>query len=80
MVKDKYINGLEMEQFTHLPEISHYNSNYYKGFEKDLLYGKSDDDNTTEWWLIVGSSEPKYIGESYYNENEMLHVFDKQQT
>jgi len=80
MKKDKYINGLEMEQFKHLPEISHYNYNYYVGFENDLLFGKSDDDNTTEWWLIVGDYEPIYLGESYCNENELLHVYDSQQT
>lgn len=80
MKKDKYINGLRMEQFKHLPEISHYNHNYYVGFENDLLFGKSDDDKTTEWWLIFGDYQPIYLGESYCNEYELLHVYDKQQT
>lgn len=80
MKKEKYINGLDMEQFKHLPEISHYSSNYYLGFDKNLLYGKSDDDNTTEWWLMDGNNEPIYLGESYCSENELLHVYDKQQT
>lgn len=74
MAREQYINGLEMEQFKHLPEISDYNYNYYVGFGKDLLFGKSDDDYTTEWWLIVGDYEPIFLGESYSNENEQLHV------
>jgi hypothetical protein len=46
------------------------------GFEKDLLFGKSDDDNTTEWWLI-SSGNFHYLGESYTSENDLLHLFDK---
>lgn len=49
MKKEKYISGLDMEQFKHLPEISHYNSNYYLGFDKDLLYGKSDEWQPYNW-------------------------------
>jgi hypothetical protein len=45
---EKYPNGLQMEQFKRIEEISHYNHNYYVGFDHDLLLAKSDDDNTTE--------------------------------
>jgi hypothetical protein len=79
MIMERYVIGLEMGQFKHLPEISHYNSNYYVGFGKDLLYGKSDDDNTTEWW-IIDKGEPIYLGESYCTENNLLHIYDRQQT
>lgn len=57
----------------HLPELSVYNSNYYKiPFELNscsILYGKSDDDNTTLWELgnfIDGKFVRNcYLGESY---------------
>ncbi len=31
-----------MEQFEHIPQISQYNHNYYKGFNNDLLYAEID--------------------------------------
>ena len=75
MNKDKYSEGLQMSQFKIIEEISQYNHNYHIGFDKDLLFGKSDDDNTTEWWVIsnVGFH---YLGESYCNENNFLHLYD----
>ena len=75
MNKAKYTNGLNMEQFKRIDEISHYNNNFYIGFDKDLLFGKSDDDNTTEWWLIENKTFI-YLGESYC-EDEILHLYDK---
>lgn len=72
---EKYVNGLDMNKFTHIPEISEYNHNYYIGFDKDLLFGRSDDDNTTEWWLISGS-ESAYLGESHCSENEKLYRYE----
>jgi hypothetical protein len=65
-----------MEQFKQIADISHYNYNYYVGFDKDLLFGKSDDDNTTEWWLI-SSGAFLYLGESYCSENELLHRYEE---
>ena len=76
MNKLKYTEGLQMNQFKNIKEISRYNYNYYIGFEKDLLFGKSDDDNTTEWWIIANGNF-HYLGESYCSEDELLHLFDK---
>ena len=76
MNMEKYVDGLPMNQFKHIVEISHYCNNYCIGFEKDLLFGKSDDDNTTEWWLVSGG-DFCYLGESYTSENELLHRFSK---
>jgi hypothetical protein len=76
MNKLKYTEGLQMEQFKVIKEISHYNHNYYVGFEKDLLFAKSDDDDTTEWWLISNGNF-HYLGESYCSDNDLLHLFDK---
>jgi hypothetical protein len=72
---DFYTQGMDMNQFKHIPEISCYNNNYYIGNNKDLLFGKSDDDNTTEWWVIDGEYS-HYLGESYTSENEILHRYD----
>jgi len=76
---EKYITGIDMRQFKHIPEISEYNHNYYIGFDKDLLFGRSDDDNTTEWWLISGI-ESAYLGESYCNENEKFYRYESRRT
>jgi hypothetical protein len=59
--KGKYPENTDMSRFTHLLNIGHYNSNYYQN-AGDLLYGKSDDDDTTEWYLICGSNQPIYLG------------------
>jgi hypothetical protein len=72
-VKGEYVSGISMEQFKHIPEISNYNFNYYVGFNKDLLFGKSDDDNHTDWWLIRGT-ENIYIGYSLTSDNEKLII------
>jgi len=76
---DFYTEGMDMNQFKHIPEISSYNNNYYVGNEKDLLFGKSDDDNTTEWWLIEGDYK-HYLGESYCNCGEKLSRYESQRT
>lgn len=70
-----YIEGTDMEQFVHIPQISYYNHNYYIGFNSDLIFGKSDDDTTTDWWLINGNTSI-YLGESHIN-NELLHRYKK---
>jgi len=68
----KYISGLDMAQFKHIEEISCYNNNYFVGFDKDLLFAESDDDNTTEWYLINGSQSVQ-IGYSLTSENDKFH-------
>lgn len=79
MNKAKYTEGLQMEQFKRIEEISHYNYNYYVGFEKDLLFAKSDDNSTTEWW-IISNGDFHYLGERYTTENELLHLYDSVRT
>lgn len=74
-----YTNGLDMNQFKHIAEISCYNHNYYIGNNKDLLFGKSDDDNTTEWFVIIGEYS-YYLGESYTNDGDRLYRYDKRMT
>lgn len=64
-----------MNKFKYLEEISHYNHNYYVGLDKDLLFGKSDDENTTDWWLVK-NEQFIYLGQSYTSENDVLHRFE----
>lgn len=65
--EDKYQEGTDMSNFNHLVSISTYNHNYYNN-SGDLLYGESDDDNETEWYLIKGSYRPIYLGYSLTSE------------
>lgn len=70
----KYIDGIKMDDFEHIPQISQYNHNYYKGFDKDLLYAVSDDDQITEWYLVnkMGILDFKFIGVSYIQDEELI--------
>lgn len=72
MKTEKYTEGLDMNQFRHIPELSVYNYNYYRGFDNDTLLGDSDDDNTTTWYL--SGEDRTYIGYSLNSENEILHT------
>jgi len=71
---DKYPKGTEMAKLKHLPEISGYNENFYVGLNKDLIYGASDDDNFTEWYLVDPPfNQSTYFGYSYTSEGNRLH-------
>jgi hypothetical protein len=75
----RYTTGLDMKQFTHIPKLSSYNSNYYKGLGDDIIYGKSDDNDTTAWYLIIGMDEEFYLGESYTSEGDKLYRYEEEQ-
>ena len=67
----EYKEGIDMNQFQIVKEISSYNHNYYHGLESHhLLFGNSDDDRTTEWYLIV-NCEMIYLGESYVEDEKL---------
>jgi len=72
----KYIEGTDMEQFEHVPQISVYNNNYYKGFDNDVLFAHSDDDNTTEWYLVNKGGGLKFIkiGLSFCDKEELCLI------
>lgn len=76
---EKYPELFDTNQLTHIPEISVYNSNYYIGLFGDLLFGKSDDDNRTEWYL-VRNEWFYYLGESYFSEGDRLRRYEEKQT
>lgn len=70
----KYKSGIKLSDFEHLSAISSYNHNFYKGYDKDVLLCVSDDDNTTDWFLLV-DKEFVYIGDSFASEeNEFNRV------
>ena len=64
--------GCTPEDMTHLDGVSSYNSNYYQ-INGYLLYGKSDDDNFTEWYWIIGGVGVA-IGGSYCTDNDSIIV------
>ena len=66
-------DGLHTDTLRHIPEISCYNHNYYIGLKRgnstihDLLFSVSNDDNLTEWYIVLGNCI-KYIGYEYSDE------------
>ena len=75
MKKEKYADGITMEAFSRIDKISSYNLNYYIGIDGDLLFAKSDDDNETEWWILIGTNS-ELLGYSYTTEGDILHKSD----
>lgn len=61
---EKYDGVRVDEDLIHIPEISCYNNNYYH-YNGALLFGRSDDDNTTEWYLMRGEMMPLLLGCSF---------------
>lgn len=70
-------NGTSSDDLIHIKEISSYNHNYYQGDDGYLLYGESDDDNYTAWYLC---DKPKgwlvCFGESFCSCGDVIEVFD----
>lgn len=80
--KGKYgvYDGIKVDTFKHIPEISFYNHNYYIGLKRnsrvsDLLFAHSDDDNMTDWYIVNGSSVT-YIGYEF-TEDGIINLSDK---
>jgi hypothetical protein len=78
LYEEKYPDGLQMTQFESnwIEQISEYNHNYYVGFGKDLLLAKSDDDDTTEWFLAHNETF-QYLGESKCSRGELLTRYEQ---
>ena len=61
-----------VDMLIHIPLLSCYNSNYYRSPKGDLLYGLSNDDTKTEWFLIFHERKI-HIGTSFvYDEPEVI--------
>ena len=76
---ERYKDGMRMRELEHIKQISHYNHNYYVGIGSDLLFAKSDDDDTTEWYLLIGTNS-YFIGNSYTSGGDFLERLDKPYT
>jgi hypothetical protein len=78
LYEEKYPDGLQMKQFytQRIEQISEYNCNHYVGFGKDLLLAKSDDDDTTEWFLVHNGTF-QYLGESRCSRGELLTRYEQ---
>lgn len=79
-INQSYTEGLDMNQFKHIPDISYYEHNYYIGFNRnsvknDLLFAEAEDDNEISWY-IVHSNRVTFqpIGYSYKNEGNRLRI------
>ena len=74
-------NGVLVDTLVHIPAISSYNSNYYSfsygDYNNQLLYGKSDDDAITEWFLMRGDLPPAYIGYSDQRDEHHLIIRER---
>lgn len=66
-------NGLTPKDFKHLPERSWYNHNFFSYLD-NVLYAESDDDNYTEWFLLIGNQKVSFA-ESFTSDGERLNVF-----
>jgi len=71
--------NLPVDDLEHLPEISTYNHNYYRADPKLLLFGKSDDDNFTAWFLVHGDKVTP-IGGSYVSDDPEVILTDEAYT
>ena len=79
-MKKDYEDGEHMDVFERIPSISKYNRNYYLGKNGDILYGLSDDDNTTEWFIVHPIYDSVYLGESYCSDDEKLTKYNGRRT
>lgn len=68
--------GKTPKDFEYIPEMSSYNHNYYKGFDGDILYADSDDDNYTDWYLVMDDEvKSKWeFGYSFTSEGDKIHI------
>ncbi len=64
--------GRKIDTFEHIPEISSYCRNYYRGDDGDILFAECDDDCYTAWY-ICDKNDPTnwrkrvYFGDSFYS-------------
>lgn len=52
MYYPEFPDWMDTNLFVHISEISCYNNNYYR-YEWKLLFWASDDDYTTDWYLVI---------------------------
>jgi hypothetical protein len=68
---ERYQDGMDMTELKLIVVISHYNFNYYIGLDNDLLFAKSNDDNETDWYLLLGTHS-HFMGTSFCDQGDIL--------
>lgn len=69
-------NGVTAYDLNQISEPDKYT--YYESDDGDILCGRSDDDNYTEWWLCDDNRDKLVcFGESFTSKGEIIYVFDK---
>lgn len=71
MIKLPKYYGVKVNDLEHIPEISFYNNNFYKGFDGDILFGQCDDEDYTTWYLCdpqdpTNKHKHQYFGDSHF--------------
>lgn len=80
-IQEKYgvYEGILVDDLHIIHDISSYNYNYYVGLKRkdiptnDLLFGESDDDDTTIWYIIE-NCRVREIGYSFVSEGDFIHL------
>jgi transcription antitermination factor NusA-like protein len=66
------LDGMKLSELKRIEEISYYNHNIYV-YGSDLIKAISDDDNTTELYLITDTGLV-LIGECFTSEGDIIHI------
>lgn len=81
-LRQTYDGMVSDKELKHIPEISHYNHNYYLGIKRDgnvtcdLIYVESDDDDYSEYYLVLPEGH-FIIGFSLTSQGDIIH-FDEE--
>jgi len=68
---NKYKDGMNMKSLKPIYQISDSNTHYWHGLEEDLIFGKSFNKNSTEWYLVEFPNF-RYLGFSHIHEGDLL--------
>ena len=68
-------NNKEILDFPTIEKRSFYCHQYYHGYDNDIIYGLSDDDNHTDYYLE--NMGMLWFAESFTNERDVMHVFNE---
>lgn len=68
----KMLDGVKLSELKHIKEVSYYNHNVYI-FGNSLIKAISDDDNSTELYLITDTGLV-LVGECSTSEGNIIHI------
>lgn len=76
----KFNNKRIDEVAKHREDLSYYNHNYYEDDDGNLIYCWSDDDNYTEYGLVIDGQDYVWFAESFCNKGDIMLVFRENYT